>query len=175
MRRWRTRVPLFAVAAFTLAYVVPQLAGFRLNTTTSMPRGLYRSVGGEVTPGSWVSVCLPPEIARFGVERGYLGAGSCPHGTEPVLKEVAAVAGDVVEVTGVGVVVNGKLLENSRPLERDRGGRDLIAYRSAARPVAPGEVWLHSPFEARSWDSRYYGPIPLECVTDVVAPLVTFR
>jgi len=56
MRRWRTRVPLFAVAAFTFAYVVPQLAGLRLNTTTSMPRGLYRSVGGPVTPGSWVSV-----------------------------------------------------------------------------------------------------------------------
>jgi len=92
-----------------------------------------------------------------------------------VLKVVAAVAGDVVEVTAAGVEVNGKLLENSRPLERDRGGRDLVPYGSAARQVAPDELWLHSPFEARSWDSRYYGPIPLECVTDVVAPLVTFR
>lgn len=175
MRRWRTRVPLVAVAGFTLAYVVPQLAGFRLNTTTSMPRGLYRSVGGAVTTGAWVSVCLPSEIARFGVERGYLGAGSCSNGTEPVLKVVAAVAGDLVDVTANGVAVNGAFLVRSRPLDRDRGGRELVAYSAGARLLAPGELWLHSPFEERSWDSRYFGPVPAACVTDVVAPLATFR
>lgn len=175
MRRWRTRAPIVATAIFTLAYGVPQLAGLRLNTTTSMPRGLYRSVGGPVTSGAWVSVCLPSEIARFGVERGYLGAGSCPDGTEPVLKVVAAVAGDVVEVTADGVAVCGELLAHSRPLERDRGGRELAAYSAGARALAPDELWLHSPFEERSWDSRYFGPIPSACVIDVVAPLVTFR
>jgi len=175
MRRWRTRAPLVAVAVFALLYVVPQLAGLRLNTTTSMPRGLYRSIGGTVTTGAWVSVCLPSEIARFGVERSYLGAGSCPNGTEPVLKVVAAVAGDVVQLTAAGVAVNGKLLAHSRPLERDRGGRELAAYSGDPRTLARGEIWLHSPFEVRSWDSRYFGPVSAACVTDVVAPLVTFR
>ena len=175
MRRWRTRAPIVATAIFTLAYVVPQLAGLRINTTTSMPRGLYRSVGGPVTTGAWVSVSLPSEIARFGVERSYLGAGSCLNGTEPVLKVVAAVAGDVVEVTADGVAVNGELLAHSRPLERDRGGRELAAYSAGARALAPDELWLHSPFEERSWDSRYFGPVPSACVNDVVAPLVTFR
>lgn len=175
MRRWRTPVPLVAAAIFTLAYVVPQLAGLRINTTTSMPRGLYRSVGGPVTTGAWVSVCLPSEIARFGVERGYLGAGSCPDGTEPVLKVVAAVGGDVVSVTADGVTVNGELLAHSRQLERDRGGRELTAYSAGPRRLAPGELWLHSPFEERSWDGRYFGPVRATCVIDVVAPLVTFR
>jgi len=175
MKRWRTRVPLVAVVGFTLAYVVPQLAGLRLNTTTSMPRGIYRSIGGAVTTGAWVSVCLPSEIARFGVERSYLGAGSCSNGTEPVLKVVAAVTGDVVQVSAAGVTVNGELLAHSRPLDRDRGGRELVAYSAAAQPLAPGEIWLHSPFEERSWDSRYFGPVPAACVADVVAPLVTFR
>ena len=175
MRRWRTRAPLVAVAIFTIAYEVPQLAGLRLNTTTSMPRGLYRSLGGPVTTGAWVSVCLPSEIAWFGVERSYLGAGSCPNGTEPVLKVVAAVAGDVVQLTAAGVAVNCELLAHSRPLERDRGGRELAAYSAAPRRLAPGEIWLHSPFEERSWDSRYFGPVSAACVTDVVAPLVTFQ
>lgn len=175
MRRWRTRGPLVAVAAFTIAYVLPQLAGLRLNTTTSMPRGLYRSLDGPVTTGAWVSVCLPSEIARFGVERSYLGAGSCPNGTEPVLKVVTAVAGDVVEVTTAGVGINGELLVHSRPLECDRGGRELAAYSAGPRTLARGEIWLHSPFEERSWDSRYFGPVSAACVTDVVAPLVTFR
>ena len=85
------------------------------------------------------------------------------------------VAGDVVQVTTDGVAVNGGLLAHSRPLERDRGGRELAAYSATSRALGPGEIWLHSPFEDRSWDSRYFGPVSAACVTDVVAPLVTFQ
>lgn len=175
MNRWKTRAPLIVVGLFTLAFTLPRLAGLRINSTTSMPRGVYRSIGGAVKPGSIVAVCLPSAISRFGMERGYLGAGSCPDGVEPVVKVVAAVAGDVVEVSGQGVAVNGSPLPNSRPLERDRGGRELLAYSTAPRRLEPGELWLFSPYEERSWDSRYFGPVPSECVTDVVVPLVTIR
>lgn len=175
MSRWRTRVPLVAIAVFMVVYAVPQFAGLRLNLSTSMPRGLYRSVEGRVTTGAWVAVCLPSEIAGFGLERGYLGAGSCPDGVEPVLKVVVAVAGDRVEVTRAGVAVNGDLLPHSVPLERDRGGRPLAAFRGQAQRLRPGELWLHSPFEDRSWDSRYFGPVPLECVKTVVVPVMTIR
>jgi conjugative transfer signal peptidase TraF len=175
MTRFKTTVPLVAVGLFLVVYLVPQVTGLRINTSTSMPRGVYRSVGGPVTTGAWVSVCLPSEIARFGVERSYLGAGSCPNGSEPVLKVVTAVAGDVGQLTAAGVAVNGELLAHSRPLERDRGGRELAAYAAGPRTLSPGELWLHSPFEERSWDSRYFGPVSAACVNDVVAPLVTFR
>jgi len=175
MSRWRTRAPVVAVTLFMLVYAVPQFAGLRLNLSTSMPRGLYRSVDGRVTTGAWVAVCLPSEIARFGLERGYLGAGSCPDGVEPVLKAVVAIAGDLVEVTRAGVTVNGELLPHSAPLERDRGGRQLAAFPALTQRLRPGEIWLHSPFEDRSWDSRYFGPVPLECVATVVEPVMTIR
>ena len=175
MNRLKTGAPLVAVGVFLLVYVGPQALGLRINTSTSMPRGLYRSVGGSTRPGVSAAVCLPPAVSRFGMGRHYLGAGSCPDGAEPVVKVVAAVEGDVVEVTPVAVLVNGYALPNSRPLDRDRGGRELAAYLRGPQRLEPGEVWLHSPYEARSWDSRYFGPVRVECVTTLVQPVLTFR
>ncbi len=175
MIRLRTRAPLVALGGFLLIYVVPQAVGLRINTSPSMPRGLYRAVGGSPQPGTCAAVCLPAAISRFGMERHYLGAGSCPDGAEPVVKLVAAVGGDLVEVTVAAVLVNGRALPNSRPLERDRGGRALAAYGPGPRRLEAGEVWLHSPYEERSWDSRYYGPVRGERITTLVRPVLTFR
>ena len=109
------------------------------------------------------------------MERHYLGAGSCPDGAEPVVKMVAAVGGDVVEVTAAAVLVNAIALPNSRPLDRDRGGRELAPYLRGPHRLEAGDVWLHSPYEERSWDSRYFGPVRVECVTTLVEPVLTFR
>ncbi len=175
MIRLKTRAPLVAVGVFLLIYVVPQAVGLRINTSTSMPRGLYRSVAGSARPGACAAVCLPAAVSRFGMERHYLGAGSCPDGAEPVVKMLAAVGGDVVEVTAAAVLVNAIALPNSRPLDRDRGGRELAPYLRGPQRLEAGEVWLHSPFEERSWDSRYFGPVRVECVTTLVEPVLTFR
>jgi hypothetical protein len=43
-----------------------------------------------------VAVCLP-EVGEVRYATNYLGAGSCPDGSEPVVKVVAAVGGDNVE------------------------------------------------------------------------------
>ena len=109
------------------------------------------------------------------MERHYLGAGSCPDGSEPVVKVLAAVAGDRVEVTADAVLVNGVRLPHSRPLDRDRGGRELLPFAAGEHRLEPGEVWLYSPYQERSWDSRYFGPVRIENVTTIVEPLVTFR
>ena len=70
---------------------------------------------------------------------------------------------------GVGV------FDERRPLDRDRGGRELAPYLRGPHRLEAGEVWLHSPYEERSWDSRYFGPVRLECVTTLVEPVLTFR
>ncbi|MCL4839114.1 MAG: S26 family signal peptidase [Thermoanaerobaculia bacterium] len=175
MIRLKTRAPLVAVGVFLVIYVVPQVVGPRTTTAPSLPRGLSRAGGGRARPGASAAVCLPPAVSRFGMARHYLGAGSCPDGAEPVVKVVAAVGGDVVEVTPEAVLVNGVALPTSRPLERDRGGRELVPYARGPQRLELGEVWLHSPYEERSWDSRYFGPVGVECVTTLVEPVLTFR
>lgn len=173
MRRIQTWVPLVAVGLFVAAYLGPRFAGFRINTSTSMPRGFYRAVHGVLQRGAIVAACLPADIARFGMQRHYLGPGECPGGAEPVVKVVAALGGSVVEVTAERVLVDGEALLRSRPRREDQGGRPLESIWSGARRLGRGEVWLHSPYEARSWDSRYFGPVPATNILFVVEPVLT--
>ena len=122
-----------------------------------------------------VIACLSGAEATEAEDRGYLGLGSCPGGVEPVVKPVAAVAGDVITVTPKGIVVNGTALPHTAPLAKDSAGRPLQAVPAGTYRVAPGTVWLSPGHDPRSFDSRYFGPVPIAAIRAGVKPLVTFR
>ena len=91
----------------------------------------------------------------------------------PLLKPIVAKAGDVVDVSDHGIAVNGSLLRNSAPLRVDTKGRPLPAWGFGCYVVAPGTVWVASSYNPRSFDSRYFGPVPISAIRDYVHPLVT--
>jgi conjugative transfer signal peptidase TraF len=67
-----------------------------------------------------VSFCPPGTPAfREAWRRGYLSAGHCEGGYEPLLKPVAAIAGDRVSGTDDGISINGRLIASSKNLNRD--------------------------------------------------------
>jgi type IV secretory pathway protease TraF len=39
--------------------------------------------------------------------------------------------------------------------------------------VQPGHVWLAGSGHDRSWDSRYFGPVPVAGVRGVARPILT--
>ena len=150
-------------------------AGILVNHSGSMPIGVYRVVrltgaeqravaAGRLIPprGAVVVWCLPPDVAFVARRRGYVLRGSCPGGVEPVLKHVAAVPGDTVVVNAAGLWVNGRALVNSRALARDAQGRSADAVASGQFVVQAGTAWLWSPYSERSYDSRYFGAVPLD-------------
>ena len=150
-------------------------AGIRVNLTDSIPRGLYRVVDRSLARGSIVLVCLPKAAADLGRARGYIPSGACDDGSAPVGKPIAAVQGDTVQVLDRGVVVNGALLSNSAPLERDSDGRPLPRLPMVLHILTSNEVWLLSSHSARSYDSRYFGPVAASRVVDRIEALVTAR
>lgn len=152
------------------AAVGADAAGVRINWTDSIPRGFYRTSAEAVARGSLVLACVPRAAAEFGRTRGYLVGGDCAGGVAPVGKPVAAVAGDTVDVSAAGVRVNGRLLPNSVPLTRDAGGRGLPAAHPRRAVVAAGELWLVSSWNPRSYDARYWGPVPRRAVRAVIRP-----
>jgi conjugative transfer signal peptidase TraF len=162
------------VALIAFAVVALQRANLRINFTDSMPIGIYSlsplPLDG-VKRGMLVAACTPNRAAEIGRQRGYLGAGPCAGDTELLLKSVAASAGDEVEVTPVGVTVNGCLLDRSRPAPRDRSARQLGAWPSGHYRLAAGQVWLHAA-DDRSWDSRYWGPAAATGVADSAYPVL---
>jgi conjugative transfer signal peptidase TraF len=146
-------------------------AGVGLNLSASAPRGLYRTVAGAPTHGALVVICLPPDVAVFGLARGYLGAGTCPGGAQPALKRVAAVAGDTVDLDGAGAIVNGVRLLGQPISDRDGSGRPLPHLPFGRHVVNASDVWLAGQSHARSWDSRYFGPVPVTGLRGIARPV----
>jgi conjugative transfer signal peptidase TraF len=169
-----------AAAAAVIVLAIPISLGRLLHlritlTDSSAPAGLYRLVtAAPAERGALVAACLPQPIARHGLMRGYLRNGDCPAGAEPVAKVVGALPGDVVTVESDRVAVNGVRFQDSRMAARDSAGRPLAHVRWGVRRVDAGEVWLFGFNDPRSWDSRYFGPVPLAAIRGALQPVVTW-
>jgi conjugative transfer signal peptidase TraF len=167
-------VALCVVAALILGVLVAaRFAGLRINTTDSMPRGLWRVEQDKpIERGDIVAIC-PPEnrVIREATGRGYIPVGDCPGGYEPLVKPVAAVGGDVVTVAPDGIAVNDKSIENTAQLARDSADRPLHPMPAGTYRVESGQLWLLSGHDPRSFDSRYFGPMPVSSVQAVARPV----
>ena len=142
-----------------------------LNTTASVPRGLWLKVDGLPKKGDFVQVpieafssteWIPPEYFR----KNIWGKN------KPFLKRVAGLHGDLIELGDKGLInINDVPFPNSAPLSHDRAGRFLKAFPLPVT-LKNDEVWLmsDSPF---GFDSRYLGTAQiLKCHKAV--PLLTF-
>lgn len=164
----------FGVVAATMTLLsMAQAAGFRLNMTPSIPEGVYIADPKPPARGDLVLVC-PPDTPFFRGARanGYLFRGRCPGGYVPLMKPVAAVEGDTVDVTPAGIRVNGVALANTRAYSADAHGNRLPHPQTGRHVVDAGEMWLLSSYDRRSIDSRYFGPLPISRVETVVRPVL---
>jgi conjugative transfer signal peptidase TraF len=173
----QARAALLLLGVSCVVALVISVAGFagglRINTTPSEPLGLWRVVplDRSIAIGDLIFVCPPVSaVISEGGERGYLRSGLCPGGFGPLIKTVAAVAGQCIEV-GAEVIVDGRPIDHSRLVTRDGQGRKLQPYRGGKVPA--GEVFLHSPFIG-SWDSRYFGPVPVSGILGRAEQVLTY-
>ena len=146
----------------------------RFNDSPSMPTGLYIRTSSD-SDSTLTVVCPVEPFAKLSVERGYRSRGDCPDGAEPLAKPIVARSGDTVELSARGIVVNGRLLPNTAPLETDTTGRPLLHWPFGRFIVAPGAVWVASSYSPRSFDSRYFGPVETSQLREHVRALLTSR
>lgn len=145
--------------------------GYRLNPTTSLPPGLWHrdivmlSMSGDTIRGRVVEFC-PPQTDAFALarDRGYIQHGLCPGGYEPLFKPVVALPGDTVTIDAGGVRVNDVAIARSAPLAADGTGGALPVVAAGTYSVAPGNAWVVSDYSRWSFDSRYFGPIPIAAI-----------
>ena len=165
------RAGLIALGAVLAVFQIAGFVGLRINLSPSLPMGLYLTTPNA--NASMVEFCPAEPFATFAIKRGYRDPGTCRDGAAPLLKPVVAKPGDVVEVSPSGISVNGTLLSNTAPLAKDTKGRSLEAWPFGRYVVAEGTIWVASSYHPRSFDSRYFGPIPTTTIRNRVKAFLT--
>jgi conjugative transfer signal peptidase TraF len=160
-----------AAVVFVTPFFALGMARLRINATPSLPMGLYR----ETNDGhaALVEFCPQEPYGRFAAARGYRSVGNCPDGAGPLMKPVVASAGDLVELSGRGIAVNGVLLPNTAPRSMDSKGRPMRSWSQGRYRVPAGFVWVASSYNPWSFDSRYFGPIPITLIRSRLKPFLT--
>jgi len=173
------RGPLAVMAGIAFAATILIAAGEAFgvlisNTDSAAPAGVYRVIGREVARGDLVAACLPIAVAQAGLARGYLRTGGCVGNAEPVDKIVGALPGDIVEIEPRWIAINGKRIAHCVTAAHDSTGRPLTHVAWGKRQVVMNEVWLFGFNDRRSWDSRYFGPIPIANLRGKLEPVLTW-
>ena len=142
-----------------------------LNTTASVPRGLWLKLDTLPKKGDFVQVPIEAFSFTEWMPSEYFRKNICGK-NKPFLKKIAGIHGDTIEQGDNGLlIINSVPFPNSAPLSHDREGRFLQAFTLPVT-LASDEVWLmsDSPF---GFDSRYLGTANLSRCYKAV-PLLTF-
>lgn len=167
---------LKGLAAVVVLAAITYLAGVRVNITKSMPRGFYLVASETVKAGAIVLACPPAtSVTKAAQQRGYLGLSpDCSGNFQHLIKRVVAVPGDVVVVQENGfLLVNNKVIPNSRALREDMQGASLGPYFGGRVELKPSEYLLMGD-TSKSFDGRYFGPVEQHQILAVLQPIWTF-
>ena len=173
----RFLLSLYGGGLLVLASIaVIKQAGFRVNTSPSIPLGIYRTTTTPLAVGSYVLLC-PENKEPFitAQKRDYIGAGYCPGGLGYMFKRVAALPNDIITTTANGMYINGKLYPDSKPFHHDALNRMLPIWHANQTRLKAGEVVLMTQGDKNSFDARYFGPLPQQQIVSVVRPVLTWR
>lgn len=174
-RNWRLRNFLSTPATVALCGAVailalgntssPRRAFFVWNTTASASIGLYRVTHGRALSRGDLVLAIPaPPLAAFADARVYL-----PRGV-PLIKRIAALAGDDVCARGNAIFIDGRFA--AARLAADRHGRPLPAW-SGCRTLRAREVFLLMAKVRASFDGRYFGPTSTSEIAGTLEPIWT--
>ncbi|MGL5291357.1 MAG: conjugative transfer signal peptidase TraF [Vibrionaceae bacterium] len=161
--------------AFMAMAAISYAIGVRINTSKSIPVGLYWVTDTPLEKGAYVLFC-PPETEIFAIakKRNYIAGGFCSGDYGYMMKKILAVKNDLVTVADDGVFVNKKRLPHSQPIQYDAAGRKLPNYRLNRYSLKGSELLLMSDSSDSSFDGRYFGPIERSQVKGVIHLLVAW-
>lgn len=135
------------------------------NATASAPIGLYAVSPGASPIVRDLALVMPDaRLAHWLARRQALPLGV------PLIKHVAATAGQMVCRSGVTITIDHRAVARARI--RDTAGRPLPVW-SGCRRLGSGEIMLLNAAVEDSLDGRYFGPLPAEGVIGTVRPILT--
>lgn len=169
MKRLLTSLSWTLIGLITIGLLL-EVIGIRINTSNSIPKGIYWISTAKKLKGQYVIFCPKnTEIFREALHRGFINKGLCPDGFGYLIKKVAAVENDRVSSTASGIFVNNQLLPFSQPKEVNLARWQVANYR-----LKPNELLLMTDQSAWSFDARYFGLTDKAQVKAIIKPLLTW-
>jgi conjugative transfer signal peptidase TraF len=152
-RKWRVWVGIGGLIAPICALVAtihwPPRPILLWNATSSSPVGLYwLSSPDRIKSGDHVAAWAPYWARTLGSKRRYIPLNV------PLVKRVAAVAGDEICVHGQTIFLNGAPAARRR--KEDALGRPMPIWEGCER-LGNGEYFLFDPGQPDAFDGRYFG------------------
>lgn len=137
------------ITVFGLTITFPPAPRLVWNASASAPIGLYAvTPGALVEPGDMVIAKVPDRWRMIAAERHYIPANV------PLVKRVAAAAGDEVCALGHEIFVNGKWVVERRAA--DAQGRPMTWWSGCVR-LRGRQLFLLMSERPASFDGRYFG------------------
>nr|WP_156681054.1 S26 family signal peptidase [Sphingomonas profundi] len=137
------------IALVGLTIAIPPAPRLVWNASASAPIGLYSvTPGASVDTGDMVIARVPDPWRTLAAKRRYIPANV------PLVKHVAAAAGDEVCALGAQVFVNGRLLASRRVA--DAAGHPMPWWSGCVR-LRERQLFLLMSDSPASFDGRYFG------------------
>lgn len=134
------------------------------NTTTSLPKGIYRiHAGYEV--GDIIAFDIPQTILPLVRERGWIPD------YDRLLKRVVGRAGDAICFREQSIFLQGEYFDQRSLV--DSQGR-AMPQLSGCHFVKPGQVWVMLKGQPLSLDSRYFGAVDTVTIYGKALPVFTY-
>ncbi|MBL8544299.1 MAG: S26 family signal peptidase [Hyphomonadaceae bacterium] len=130
------------------------------NSSPSVPTGFYLRTDASPARGAFVTVRAATVSLDYARMRRFSDA------SDRFIKRVAAGHGEIVCAQGATVTIGSQKLARA---SHDSLGRPLPRW-SGCRALAADEIFLIGD-TPDSFDSRYWGPVPVSAIDGVWAPL----
>jgi len=131
----------------------------------SLPAGLYTVSSTEsLSIGVPTVVCIPAPGGAMALSRGYVTSTwkntlRCADGEAPMIKMLAALPGDHIQVEFNRVQINHRPWLPVPMARKDSDGRPLNPWLGTFQ-LATHECFALNLWSDKSFDSRYFGPFP---------------
>ena len=162
----RCFIPLLSSGVFilliALASVFSPFPVIIYNTTDSLPHGFYVVVPREYRYGDLVVFRVPDDVRSLVRERQWLPDDGF------LMKRVAALPGDRVCTAGGRFVIDES--DYGLVLDKDSMGRPMPRFDFCG--ILEEGVVVALAGSGKSFDSRYYGPLPLDAIIGVAFPVL---
>ena len=159
MKNWKWVFPVIVL----ILIIINTTHVFYCNFYThSLPNGIYIRNWRQPHIGDYAVSCLTPRVASYGIDRGWLIKGNCGTGSYPVLKIIRGIPGDKYSSKIGQLEINGVIYSS---MTRDSKGRVLEwLYDTKEGVLGKDQYLLISTHVKNSWDSRYWGPVPVQYI-----------